>query len=142
MLSLLVLLTGCPWLVNPENAEQIQAVGETAKTVGAALPPPFGWIVSLLGTGAVGYGMHLAGKKRAEAVDPAKLSPVAKVLAERKWSYPLLGAVLAGAKGAGVLPIDDESMMQILAMFGLPAVGEFAKDAFIAAKAKPPAPTA
>jgi hypothetical protein len=130
-------LAGCGWL--SKNPEAIVKAGEGAKAVAPLLPPPFGWIVSLAGAAAITLGGHFAGKSRAEAIKAGlagvSLSPIVKLFAERKHLLPILMAGATAAKASGLLPISAEELTQIMIALGIPAAGEFAKDAM---SGKPP----
>jgi hypothetical protein len=138
-------LTGATCL--QRNAEGLSAAGEVAKKVAPALPPPFNWLLALAGAGIGVVGSIYSGKRKAAAFAAggqsaaAALSAPTKMLAERKYLLPLLGAGVVAAKASGLLPLETPELVGILTMLGIPTVGEFVADhAAKAAAPRPPPP--
>lgn len=116
--------------------------GEALKTVAPALPGPWGGIAAVGGTLLTVIGSLFASKMKQNAIQEgglaaaATLNPLTKILAERKWAWPTIAALVAAGNALNLWHIDAEKLYALMAALALPAAGEFVKDAL----AKPAAP--
>lgn len=149
LLSMLIMTVGAT--CNPRNvANTADKVAGGAAAVSPFLPPPFNWILAGVGGLAGLIGSHYAGKVKVGAVKAsvasggtvagalAGVSPITKILSERKWLYPSVGAAISVLDASGVLPMTAEELAGTLAMLALPTIGEFTADARLRAAVADP----
>ncbi len=110
--------------------EAVAEGGKVISAIGAALPPPWGILLSAVGTVATLAAGHFTDKsKQATLAAGGQPSPLVKMFAERKWLLPIVGGLVTGMRAGGILPISDTDLYAILTMIGIPTAGEFVKDA-------------
>jgi hypothetical protein len=155
MVALLALALGGCWATSPgKNGEPspLESGGAALTNVIApALPGPLGGIVAGLGTLVTLAGGFFAGRAKTQAfahggsAAAAELNPLTKMLAERKWLFPIISALIAGGNAANLWHIDSEALVTLVGALNVPAAMEFIKDmktqpAIVAAVAKPSEP--
>lgn len=139
---LLVGAAGCLLTqVDPKTGKnKLQTTGETIQEAAPLVPGPWGIIAGAAGTILAGVGSVLGSKAKAAAIEDvghtSAVNPWLKIASDRRWLFPTIGAAVSIGRAAGLWKISLDELLPILAMLGIPAAGEFLKDA----RTPPPAP--
>lgn len=150
----LLVVALAPWLmaasclasVDPQTGKVTPGpLTQVINTVAPLLPGPWGAAAATGSTLLLGVGSIFAKRKvnaefAAKGTDVA-LSPVTKLLAERKWLLPVLAAAVGAGKALNIWDLDLSAFLTTLAPLGL-AVGAdvYEKKAATPAPATPPTP--